>query len=756
MRRRMLERLLAIGLVCGLASGAHAQTSLPEQMPGRGQLEAALGFEAPPNGMQPGGWGGGPGGTIFVDETIVHGGSRSARLERTAMSPSTSSSITKALPMTFSGQTIELRGFLRTQEVSRFAGLWMREDADSGVAAFDNMWRRKLAGTTGWTEYTITLPLVPEARSLVFGALLEGTGTVWVDDLQLLVDGRPIWEAPRREISHTAIDEDHEFDGGSGIRVTSLSRAQVENLTMLGRVWGLLKYHHPVINSGERHWDYELFRVLPAVLAAPNLRVADEVMLSWIDKLGPVEACNSCGPVESADDLYMAPDIGWISDERLLGRSLSERLRSIARSHIPARQFYVALVPGVGNPRFAHELPYDAFKIPDPGFQLLALYRFWNIIEYWYPYRDVIGEDWTRVLGEFIPRLMLARERDAYEREMLALLARVHDGHIQLLQSPSEGVQPPTGSCQVPVIIRYIEAQPVVTAYSNERRDRGGFQLGDVILGVDDVPVGRLFRSWAPYYPASNESTRMAQMARALTRGVCGRFIARVLRAGTAVRVSAKRVRPDKVDVEAGAHDDLPCETFRLLTPQVGYLKLSSVSAAKVADYIKAAMGTKGLIIDVRNYPSDYVVYALGGHFVDKETKFVRITHADLSDPGAFFWTDPDTIQPLEPHYAGKVVVLVDEDSISQSEYTAMALRVSPRAIVLGSTTGGADGNVSPFSLPGGLKTQISGIGVFYPDRKPTQRVGIVPDVVVRPTVAGIRAGRDEVLDAAVDHILRE
>ena len=44
----------------------------------------------------------------------------------------------------------------------------------------------------------------------------------------------------------------------------------------------------------------------------------------------------------------------------------------------------------------------------------------------------------------------------------------------------------------------------------------------------------------------------------------------------------------------------------------------------------------------------------------------------------------------------------------------------------------------------------ISGLGVFYPDHRPTQRVGIVPDVVVRPTIEGIAAGRDEVLEAAV------
>ena len=112
-------------------------------------------------------------------------------------------------------------------------------------------------------------------------------------------------------------------------------------------------------------------------------------------------------------------------------------------------------------------------------------------------------------------------------------------------------------------------------------------------------------------------------------------------------------------------------------------------------------------------------------------------------------------IQPGPVHYRGRVVILVDETAQSQAEYTAMALRAMPDAIVVGSTTAGADGNVSLIPLPGQLRTLISGIGVFYPDHRPTQRVGIVPDVVARPTLAGIAAGRDEVLETAM-HLIED
>ena len=83
-----------------------------------------------------------------------------------------------------------------------------------------------------------------------------------------------------------------------------------------------------------------------------------------------------------------------------------------------------------------------------------------------------------------------------------------------------------------------------------------------------------------------------------------------------------------------------------------------------------------------------------------------------------------------------------------------MAFRSAPNATVVGSTTAGADGNVSAIPLPGGLRSMISGIGVFYPDKRPTQRIGIIADIEATPTIQGIRSGRDEVLEVALRQIL--
>jgi C-terminal processing protease CtpA/Prc len=57
---------------------------------------------------------------------------------------------------------------------------------------------------------------------------------------------------------------------------------------------------------------------------------------------------------------------------------------------------------------------------------------------------------------------------------------------------------------------------------------------------------------------------------------------------------------------------------------------------------------------------------------------------------------------------------------------------------------------VTGILLPGGIRTSFSGHGVYYPDGRPTQGIGIVPDIKIKPTISGIKAGKDEVLERAI------
>lgn len=714
-------------------------------------LQESLAFAPEGETTTPSGWFINPPGTVHADNQVVHAGRWSVRFDRNSSSEGDLSVISRSIPVDFAGGEVELHGFLRTKDVAGgYAGLWLREDGQGRIIKLENMSGQHVDGTRDWTEYSISLPLDPNAHQLIFGVLLSGTGTIWADDLRLLVDGKPIAEAKPMDRPLTVFDTDHQFDQGSKIALTSLTPTQIDNLVTLGRVWGFLKYHHPAVASGQRQWDYDLLRILPAVLAAPDRVHSNEVLVHWIDTLGEVPDCNVCAPAPTGD-LNLKPDIDWIHDRDTLGPDLSLRLQRIHQNRPARDQFYVSLVFSVQNPSFARELPYVDVKFPDPGFQLLALFRWWNIMQYWSPYRNDAGQNWPAVLAEFIPRLALAKDRTAYQLALFELIAKANDTHANLWSSLD--VRPPAGKCALPVKLRFIHGQPVVTGFtSKDAPAASSIRVGDVLESLDGTSVSKLTEDWTPYYADSNVAARRRDMAFTLTKGECKPVAVGVRRDGRPVEIRADR-QPIQAAAFPGWHD-LPGDTFRLLSPDIAYLKLSSIKAADVPDYLKRAANTKGLIIDIRNYPSDFMPYVLGSHLVTNRTSFAAFTKADLANPGAFHFADSVVIDPAPSHYAGKIVILVDETSISQSEFTAMALRSAPNAIVVGSTTAGADGNVSGIPLPGGLSTAISGIGVFYPDHAPTQRIGIVPDTEASPTIAGIKAGRDEVLETAIRQIV--
>lgn len=559
--------------------------------------------------------------------------------------------------------------------------------------------------------------------------------------LVLLMISAPAYaQSSTAEVARPSSQSDRHAEIGSHIALAAVTPIQVANLATLARVWGFLKYHHPLVTAGQRQWDFDLLRIMPVILAAPDSAHANDELAAWIDRLGPISACNPCIPAPAGDLSEKAP-IAWIYDQKSLGLSLSQRLQSVYANRT-GRQFYVSLTKA-GNPSFDHELAYPQLPFPDTGAQLLGLFRWWNILQYWAPYREAAGQDWAAILSDFIPTLALAKDKTAYQLALFDLIAKASDSHANLWSSLA--LRPPVGDCAIPVVLRFVDGKAVVYGADAART----FQPGDVVDELDGAPVPSLVSQWSPYYAASNESSRQRDLAANLTRGSCGQVAVSVLRDARRRNISAERVKFAPPAIHHG-------DAFRMLSPEVAYMDLSDLKAVDVPGYFEKARRTKGLIIDIRNYPAEALHYALGAYLAAKPTSFVSLTLPDLANPGAFHFAD-GAVQAIVPgpvRYAGRVLILVDETTQSAAEFTALALRALPDVLVMGSRTAGADGNVSAIALPGGLGTMISGLGIFHPDHRPTQRIGIVADIVVKPTVPGIVAGRDEVLEAAVRQLV--
>lgn len=713
-------------------------------------LNNALNFESQLVDGVPIGWRGRGFDAISLDSKAPHSGEYSLVIARDASKDGTFTTITKSLPVDFRGSNVKLIGYLKTENVQGEGGLWIKEDGLNGTLAYDSTETTELLTASEWMLFEVSVPIYPGATEIIFGVMLNGTGIIRVDALEILVDNQPLAEANKRLPAPPGIENDREFLGSSGIEIEALSDLQVQNIALLGIVWGFLKYHHTNVTAGQRHWDFELFRILPHVINTSSRESAQEAIADWVDSLGPVNKCRLC--IEQSVDAQLESDTDWVRSVPFLGSRLSGILSDVYKNRGSLEDsFYVYFEPdSVPIPNFSNELIYSDNGSLDSGYRLLALFRIWNIIEYWYPYRNIIDADWSSLLAGHVRTFAKANSKDKYVAAILILAAAINDSHATLIGGSD--FQPPIGTCRVPLAFRYIGNEFVVSGYTNsDFGPNSGFIPGDAIKKIDGKSVSDLLRDWRNYYSYSTEYALGREISRNFGRGSCGRFSAEILRGNLQKKINSERIDSSLNTYKRLYRHDRDGSAFQILDNNVAYLKLSNIRKDAIANYFSQIQKHTNLIIDLRNYPNEFVVFDIASRLVRQATDFALFSRSDPRNPGSFEWWYTQSIEPNSQYFDGLVLVLIDELTQSQAEYTAMALSVADNSYLVGSNTAGADGDVSIVPIPGGFQLPISGIGVFYPDSSPTQRIGVRPDVYVEPTRAGLHQAKDEILEKALE-----
>ncbi len=683
-----------------------------------------------------------------VDSEIAQEGTNSISIS-SAEAKNSFKAISFSFPANFDGKKIKLTGYIKTENVAEHAGLWMRVDPK---VAFDNMEDRPVSGTTDWKKYEVELKLNPsKAKQIVVGGLLIGSGKMWIDNLEVTVDGKPVEKADPKKLDK--VQSDQEFDNGSGISLQDLSTQEIENATILGKTWGFLKYHHPEIAAGNHNWDYELFRYMKPIITSKTSAERDQKILAWIQKYGNLKPCKKCK--ETNPDAELKPDHRWITQEGL-SQELQQTLQGIYKNRFQGDQYYIDYASKqVGNPDFKNENDYANMPYPDSGFRLLALYRVWNAVHYFSPNKHITDLDWNDVLKTYVAPFVNAKSEIEYERAALQLIGEMKDTHSNLWGG-GDKIREARGSLFPPVHVRFIEDQLVVTDFYNpELKLSTGLELGDVITSVNGQPVSETITKQLPYYPASNKPSQLRDLARDILKSDDDSIQIEVKNNNSTKSIDLKLYERNQLKLY-GWYPEPEGKSYKMLDGNIGYVTLANITMDDPEVIAKNFINAKGLILDIRNYPSAFMPFALGQFIAPRGTEFVKFTTMNPDNPGEFNMGSPLMIGAgniAKKKFEGPVVILVNELSQSQAEYTAMAFRAAPNTTVVGSTTAGADGNVSGIAIPGGMQTAISGIGVYYPDGTPTQRVGIVPDVEVKPTIKGIKEGRDELIEKAIEII---
>jgi C-terminal processing protease CtpA/Prc len=690
------------------------------------------------------------------DSLIKHSGKRSAYLQHQEDNSSKYRGISMGmtLPINYSGKKIQLKGFIKTKDIAKgTAGLIIRlEGSNYNILLADAMIKRNLQGTNDWAEYTVEVPLLEDAKFIYFGAYITGNGKLWLDDVQLSIDGKDISNATSKPL--TVIDNDKEFDKGSSLNLAGLNPKQLRDLKLLGKIWGFLKYNHPAVSEGQYHWDYELFRIIPKILSTKTNDEKNDVLISWINGLGTFESLSDNG--KNNPLLKISPDAAWLNDPAL-GAPLVTLLNNVKNAKRPAVGFYAKLYDDEDPvPIFRNEVGYEQFKDPDDGYRLLTLFRFWNAVEYYFPYKYAIGKDWDEVLDSYLSKFIAADNETSFRLTTAALVAEIHDSHADVSNGSDPVINRFFGDRKPAIEIKFAENQPVVTAnYDQDAAAKQTLRAGDVIRSFNGISTEARMQLLLPYTSASNYPTQLRKMAKTFLRTTDSTIHITYSREGKNDSVTLKTNMYNRTfDNDPKRFDT----TFKIIKPGIAYINPGVLRVKDIPVMMKSVMNCKALIIDMRSYPKETsVIYEIGRYLYERPTTYIKYTRGSILHPGEFEYLSDSYLKRVaigdknKNPFKGRLYILIDETTQSFAEMSAMAFQARPNTVLIGSQTAGADGTVFPdVQLPGGMSFKFTGVGIYYMDGKETQRVGIVPDIEVKPTIKGITAGLDEVLERAL------
>lgn len=280
-------------------------------------------------------------------------------------------------------------------------------------------------------------------------------------------------------------------------------------------------------------------------------------------------------------------------------------------------------------------------------------------------------------------------------------------------------------------LTRNEEGEVVLDPIPGNPAEAAGILAGDVLLAVDGQPI---------------DDTMTVQEIAQMIRG----------EKGTTVTLTVRHPGADgPAEVEIERDDILiPSVSYRLLeeAPATGYLQLTRFSGESSTEVGEAIVdlrdqGADRLIVDVRQNGGGLLDAA-----IDVADHFLRggpVLYQESKGEGEQVYEASDeTLAANLP-----LVVLVDGGTASSAEILAGALQDRDRAMLIGSQTFGKGSVQLVYDLSDGSSVHVTSSRWYTPDRHQIDQRGLTPDIPVEMTQQAIDAGRDVVLERAVEYL---
>ena len=360
----------------------------------------------------------------------------------------------------------------------------------------------------------------------------------------------------------------------------------------------------------------------------------------------------------------------------------------------------------------------------------------WNIFQHFYPYFDVLRVNWDEELTRALTAALSDANEEAFFETLSRMVAALGDGHGNVMHKSRFAL------AGFPIRAVWVENQLVVTASEDSQH----FQRGDIIQSIDGVGSEQVLLQTEELFSGSPQWKRFK---------ACQQFC--LGEEGSPVRFKIRRGKEVlEFEVERrfrGLIAEPKAPSIHELSKGVYYIDLDRATWDEIRPQLDALARAKGVIFDLRGYPK-------GNHEIichlltEKDTsnawmQIPQIIYPDrekITGYQKMGWN----LMVKEPHIEGKVIFITDGRAISYAESFLSFIEYYKLGEIVGQPTAGANGNVNPFSLPGGYMISWTGMKVQKHDGSQHHLIGIRPTVPAERTIRGIAEGRDELLERAL------
>ncbi len=594
---------------------------------------------------------------------------------------------------------------VRNAQPSQAPGaLWARVDLEKqGTGFFDNMSDRPIRRGE-WAEYAISGRIDQQAQDFFFGAMLLGDGELQVDRLRVEVQENGSWKT----VFATGFEAD-----STGRYPRSIATRPGRSATANGFSY--------LVQEGQaaEGAKYVAITSQPAASAPATHPTDNRGLYARQAAIGEVvqEDIGSNLRCVLPLALYGTPTATYPAADTSAGRQLRQALAQVARTEQTGANRAVRLADVIIT---------------------------WNVFQHFYPYFAVAQAKWPAALPEFLRAAYPEQSAPDFAQVLRRLVARLHDGHGYVSYAG-----PGPRSQQLPLQWDWVQQKLVITKVLG---DSVPVRRGDIVTAIAGQSPEAYYRRAEPFISAATPGYLRFLSNFETTVGPANSGLS--VQVQDAAGATRSVVLHHSLSPSPLYNDGAEQVSYRQLAPGVFYLNLDQLLMQEITPHLDELSQAKAIICDLRGYPRgnhELLSYLLTRP--DTATHWMRVPryiYPDQKQVAGYQYMGWE-MKPKTPHLTARVVFITDGRAVSYAESVMGLVKGYQLATIVGQPTAGTNGNINPFVLPGRYTVRWTGMEVRRLDGQPHHGVGILPDVYVAKTIVGVRAGRDEFLEKALE-----